>query len=211
MADDCFIEKAASTRYGSVYVKLFKGGKYSVPIVLLHGFSFTSDVWSEIGLLETLCNEGIPFIAPDMPYGMKVTRSFRSRDPLRNISVVEDLLSSLNFGKSYLVGASLGGYISLRYAAETNSVIGMTLVAPVNSLEEEIVSYLKRNPIPILLIYGDKDNIVEFSGMKRFSEETKETALVVYEDAPHPSYLRYPERFNKDVITHYKNVIGYSA
>ena len=211
MTDNCFNEKATNTRYGSVYVKLFKGGKYSAPIILLHGFNFTSDVWSEIGLLETLCNEGISFIALDMPYGMRATRSFRSRDPLKNISVVEDLLSSLNLGKSYLVGASLGGYISLRYTAQKNSVIGMTLVAPINSLEEEIMSYLKRNPIPILLIYGDKDNIVEYSEMKRFSDETKETILIIYKDAPHPAYLRYPERFNKDVITHYKDVIGYST
>ncbi|MCE4606228.1 MAG: alpha/beta hydrolase [Desulfurococcales archaeon] len=210
MAEKCFDEKVAETHYGNVYTKLFEGTKYNVPIVLLHGYSFTSDIWSEIGLLESLCRHGIPFIAPDMPYGMKVTRSFKSRDPLKNVSIIEDIIGLANYDKSYLVGASLGGYISLRYAVGKNSVTGMTLIAPVNSLEDEIISYLKRNPIPILLIYGDNDNIVDFSEMKEFSVETRETKLVVYKDAPHPAYLKYPERFCKDVITHYKDVIDHS-
>ncbi|MCE4614601.1 MAG: alpha/beta hydrolase [Desulfurococcales archaeon] len=208
MTGNCFVEKTIETTYGNVYVKLSQDSSLNIPIILLHGFSFTSDVWSEIGLLEVLCKEGIPFIAPDMPYGMKVNRSFKSRDPDKNVYLIGEIISASGFDKNYMVGASIGGYISLKYAVEKNNVVGMTLVAPVNPLEHNIILYLRENALPILLIYGENDNVVDLSEMKRFADETMKTRLLVYKEAPHPAYLKSPNRFAANVVGHYKEVIG---
>ena len=209
MTDQCVKEEVLDTKEGSLYVKRSEltGRSSLVPVVLLHGFSFTSDVWSEIGLLQALCKNGIPFVAPDMPYGMKVKRSFKSRDPGKNVEALADALRALGLSEVYMVGASLGGYIALRYAVAKDSVKGLTLIAPVNSLEESIIAYFKGNPVPVQVIYGSNDTIVSRSEMEEFTRLVS-GELIVYEDAPHPAYLKYPERFIADVVKHYNRVVS---
>lgn len=209
MTDQCVIEEVLDTKEGSLYVKRSEltGHSSLVPVVLLHGFSFTSDVWSEIGLLQALCKNGIPFVAPDMPYGMNVKRSFKSRDPGKNVEALADALRALGLSEVYIVGASLGGYIALRYAVAKDSVRGLTLIAPVNSLEESIIAYFKGNPVPVQVIYGSNDTIVSRSEMEEFTRLVS-GELIVYEDAPHPAYLKYPGRFIADVVKHYNRVVS---
>ena len=208
MIDQCVKEEVLDTEEGPLYVKRSElaGRSRLIPVVLLHGFSFTSDVWSEIGLLQALCKNGIPFVAPDMPYGMKVKRSFRSRDPDKNVEALADAVRALGLSKVYMVGASLGGYIALKYTVAMDGVKGLTLIAPVNSLEEGILSYFKSNPVPVQVIYGSNDSIVSRSEMEEFARLVG-GELVVYEDAPHPAYLKYPERFIGDVVKHYNRVV----
>lgn len=38
-----------------------------VPVVFLHGFSFTSDVWQRTGVTAALMEQQVPFLALDMP------------------------------------------------------------------------------------------------------------------------------------------------
>jgi len=209
LIDQCVKEEVLDTEEGPLYVKRSEltGRSSLIPVVLLHGFSFTSDVWSEIGLLQALCKNGIPFVAPDMPYGMKVKRSFRSRDPGRNIEALAEALRAVEFSDVYMVGASLGGYIALRYTVAKDSVRGLTLIAPVNSLEESILSYFKSNPVPVQVVYGSNDTIVSRSEMEEFARLVG-GELIVYEGAPHPAYLKYPERFIADVVKHYNRVVS---
>ena len=209
MIDQCVEEEVLDTEEGPLYVKRseLEGRSRLIPVVLLHGFSFTSDVWSEIGLLQALCKNGIPFVAPDMPYGMKVKRSFRSRDPDKNVEALADAVRALGLSKVYIVGASLGGYIALKYTVAKDGVKGLTLIAPVNSLEESIIAYFKSNPVPVQVIYGSNDTIVSRSEMEEFARLVG-GELMVYEDAPHPAYLKYPERFIADVVKHYNRVVN---
>ncbi len=209
MTNQCFKEEILNTEAGPLYIKHSEltGRSSRVPIVLLHGFSFTSDVWSEIGLLQFMCENDTPFVAPDMPYGMKVKRSFRSRDPGRNIKALAEALRALGLSGVYMVGASLGGYVALKYAVAKGGVKGLTLIAPVNSLEESIIAYFKDNPIPVQVIYGSNDSIVSRSEMEEFARIVG-GELIVYEDAPHPAYLKYPERFIGDVVKHYNRVVS---
>ncbi len=209
MTDQCVKEEVLDTKEGPLYVKRSEltGRSSLIPVVLLHGFSFTSDVWSEIGLLEAMCKNGIPFVAPDMPYGMKVKRSFKSRDPGKNVEALADALRALGLSEVYMVGASLGGYIALRYAVAMDSVRGFTLIAPVNSLEESIITYFKSNPVPVQVIYGSNDTIVSRSEIEEFARLVG-GELVIYEDAPHPAYLKYPGRFIADVVKHYNRVVS---
>jgi pimeloyl-ACP methyl ester carboxylesterase len=53
--------------------------KPGTPIILLHGYSFTSDVWVDINLLEALEQNGIPYAAIDMPYGARSVCSPKNR------------------------------------------------------------------------------------------------------------------------------------
>ncbi len=170
------------------------------PLVLLHGYSFKSTVWRDIGLLNRLEDEGIPYLAIDMPYGKISECNYKTRKVEINIGIVNKYLRR-EFHKDlpYILGASLGGYIALEYGI-ANEVRGLILVAPVWSNKPEIIGHYSKSETPILLIYGGKDKIVPLREMKRFQRETRNTQLLIYEDASHPAYLDYPSKFANDVV-----------
>ena len=87
------------------------------PVVFLHGLSYTADVWQRIGVTDLLIEKHVPFLALDMPYGLKTNCEPKTRNPETNVQVLAEAVQSV-FGSAVplLVGASLGGYIALRYA-----------------------------------------------------------------------------------------------
>lgn len=167
------------------------------PIVLLHGYSFTWKVWEEVGLLRELESSNYSYIAPDMPYGRYSNCSKKSRDPEVSISIVESLVRSSG-GEPVLLGASLGGYIALKYAAR-HGARGLILVAPVGLGDPELKS-LKGKTMPTLIVYGSRDSIVSLEDMKLLESTITGSRLVVYEGAGHAAYLDSPGRFLRDVL-----------
>jgi pimeloyl-ACP methyl ester carboxylesterase len=174
-----------------------------LPIVFLHGYSFTSDIWRDIGLLDYLEREKIPFLAIDMPYGARSVCSPHTRSVDENIFVVREVFRGI-FGsvKPLIVGASLGGYVALKYAVRYH-VAGLLLIAPVNVFDEELMSKYGSLSIPVLIIWGSRDRIVSRTSMEKLSEML-EAKLLVYESAGHPAYLDYPDRFRNDLLAFHR-------
>ena len=101
-----------------------------VPIVFLHGLSYTADIWQRIGVTDLLMKKHVPFLALDMPYGLKSQCQPKTRNPEKNITFVNEAVKTF-FGSAVpvLVGASIGGNMALRYAAKF-PVKGLLLVSP---------------------------------------------------------------------------------
>ncbi|WFO76363.1 alpha/beta hydrolase [Desulfurococcaceae archaeon MEX13E-LK6-19] len=177
------------------------------PIVFLHGYMFTSDVWNDINVLKVLEENNIPFLALDMPYGLKSKCNPKSRDPDENVMVVREAIHGIFGGGIHpvLVGASLGGYIALKYSVE-NPVLGLMLIAPVHGLDPNLVKNYKNLKVPVYIIYGTKDKIVELEEMKKLASHFERSKLIIYEDAEHPAYLTYPERFKQDLLELYREI-----
>ena len=114
-----------------------------LPVVFLHGYSLTSEIWNEIGVLGLLEDKKIPFLALDMPYAPKSKCSPKTLHPDDNVNFVWNALY-LSFGlsKCVIVGGSLGGYMTLRYALK-NTTRGVMLMAPVWTTEEELTEQYK--------------------------------------------------------------------
>ncbi len=169
------------------------------PLILLHGYSFTSDIWREIGLLKKLREKSIKFLALDMPYGKISNCKMKSRDTSKNIEYLHETIQR-EFKESppIILGASLGGYIALKYGIKY-PIKALILVAPVWSNRPEIIDHYSKQKIPILLLYGDEDHIVPKIEMERFKAKTPKTKLIIYEEAPHPLYLKHPSKFAKDI------------
>jgi len=197
--------KEALGIYGCKYIFNLGSGR---PVVLLHGYSFTYRVWHEIGLLDRLVSEDISFIAPDMPYGRENSCKNKISSSDENINILRRIIQE-NFGDEIpvLVGASLGGYICLRYGMRYD-VYGMVLIAPVWSTRGDIIDVYREKSIPILLIYGDRDSIVGMDEMTRFKDEVSSTELKIYRGAKHPAYLDYPNDFIEDIINFYRVRLG---
>jgi pimeloyl-ACP methyl ester carboxylesterase len=179
-----------------------------MPIILLHGYMFTKNVWSQIGLISTLLSENIPFWAPDMPYGMKSDCLFKTRSIDTNVFYIRTIVKDwFKDATPVLVGASLGGYISLRYSVKFNTK-GLVLIGPVNVYDKELLKSYNMITCPTIIIWGSNDRVVNQRSMEFLNRMLVNSKLYIYEDAGHPAYLDYPERFNEDVLKLYKEVTG---
>jgi pimeloyl-ACP methyl ester carboxylesterase len=176
-----------------------------VPVVFLHGLSYTSEIWQRIGVTELLMKKRVPFLALDMPYGLKSDCQPKTRNPEKNITFVAEAVKTF-FGSSVpiLVGASIGGNIALRYAARF-PVKGLLLVAPARALEPGLVQSFNLFKFSTTIIWGSKDNIIASEDMRTLADKLSNAKLVVYDDANHSAYKDQPDRFKRDLLELYAN------
>ncbi len=174
-----------------------------VPVVFLHGFSFTSDVWQRTSVTELLREKRVSFLALDMPYGLKSRCQPKTRDEEVNVGVVREAVQNV-FGASapVLVGASIGGHVALKCAARF-PVKGLLLLGPTRVLEESLVKAYSQFRFPVHIIYGSEDRIASHEELRELVEKLPNAKLKVYEGAGHAAYLNNPGRFKQDLLELY--------
>jgi pimeloyl-ACP methyl ester carboxylesterase len=176
-----------------------------VQIVFLHGLSYTSGIWQQIGVTELLMKKRVPFLALDMPYGMKSQCQPKTRDPQKNIAYVNEAVKTV-FGSAVpvLVGASIGGNMAMRYAAKF-PVKALLLVAPARTQEPDLVQVFSKFKFSTTIIWGSEDNIIASEDMRTLANKLPNAKLVVYDGAGHSAYKDEPERFKHDLLELYAN------
>lgn len=176
-----------------------------VPIVFLHGLSYTIDIWQRIGITELLMEKHVPFLALDMPYGLKSQCQPKTRDPEKNITVINEVVKTL-FGSAVpvVVGASIGGNMALRYATKF-PVKGLLLVAPARVLETDLVQSFSQFKFSTTIVWGSEDNIIASEDMRTLADKLPHAKLIVYDGASHSAYKDYPDRFKHDLLELYAN------
>ncbi|HEX9262221.1 MAG TPA: alpha/beta hydrolase [Candidatus Bathyarchaeia archaeon] len=177
------------------------------PVMFLHGFSYTRDIWRRIGTLNALIERKIPFLALDMPYGKKSVCVPKSSDVETNeIFAFEAFKSEFGVGTpSVIVGASLGGYIALRYAAR-RPVKALMLVSPTRTGQQELVEPYSRFNFPVRIVWGSRDIIVSERDLREMAGRLPNAKISVYEGAGHSAYKDQPERFNRELLELYVRV-----
>ncbi len=174
-----------------------------VPILLLHGLSYTIGIWQCIKLTDSLIEKHLPFLALDMPYGLKSKCQPKTRNPEVNTAVAAEAVVAV-FGSAVpvVVGASLGGYIALKYAARF-PVKGLFLVAPANALEHELMQAYSKFNFPVRIIWGSNDRVISGEEMRTLASKLPNARLLMYEGAGHSAYKDQPERFKQDLLQLY--------
>ena len=174
-----------------------------VPLIFLHGLSFNMDVWQRIGVSGLLVEKHVPFLAPDMPYGIKTNCHPKTRSPDKNVEFIADSVRDA-FGSAVpaLVGASIGGHIALRYATKY-PVKGLLLVSPARSLADDLTGSYSEFKFPVRVIWGSQDNIVSGEELRTLVDKIPGAKLLVYDDARHASYLSQPSLFKRDLLEFY--------
>jgi pimeloyl-ACP methyl ester carboxylesterase len=175
------------------------------PIVFLHGLSYTLDIWEQIGVTELLIEKRVPFLALDMPYGLRSKCQPKTRNPETNVVFASEAIKSL-FGSTLpvLVGASIGGHIALMYAARF-PVKGLLLIAPGRALTEDLLQSYDRFNFPVKIIWGSLDNVISGEEMRTLSHKLPNAKLLVYNGAGHSAYKDKPEQFKRDLLELYAN------
>ena len=174
-----------------------------VPVVFLHGYSYTSNIWQRIGATELLTEKHVPFLALDMPYGQKSECQPKTHDAQANVVVAHEAFQSV-FGSEIpvLVGASLGGNIALRYAAAF-PVKGLLLVAPARALEDSLLKEYGRFKFPVRIIWGSEDKIVSGEDMRTLADKLPCAKMSVYEGAGHSAYIEQAGKFKRELLELY--------
>jgi len=170
-------------------------------VVLFHGFSFSLDVWEEIGTYDELARRAIPYLAVDLPRG-KETKSQKKKHTHMSdyVPLLESIFRSSGIDvtrqKLVIIGPSMGGAFALAYALQNKSqILGLVLVAPsLAGLNREDLEGLD---IPVLLAWGEKDNVfpVEQNG-RELKEILPQAKLLIIKGAHHPAYLDRPQEFH---------------
>ncbi len=166
-------------------------------MVLLHGYSFNSDVWFQIGLVESLSGNFTLF-AVDMPYGTR-SRSDRLETGDRDLyaEVLRDFLSALNIERPVLLGASIGGEVVLRYLAKGYGAEKAVVVGPVGL--KRLEQQLSKIDIPILGVWGSNDDISPPSNSEILRRAPRATVRII-EGAGHAAYLDKPGEFRSVLL-----------
>ncbi len=174
-----------------------------VPIIFLHGYSYTSEIWQQIGVTDLLIQKNIPFLAIDMPYGVRSKCLPKTHSPQQNLNVVKQAIQTV-FGSQIpiLVGASIGANITLRYATSF-PVKGLVLIAPGRALEPELLHLYSKFIFPTTIIWGSEDNIVAGETIRTLAQKLPKAKLIVYEGAGHSAYKDQPEHFKHDLLELY--------
>jgi pimeloyl-ACP methyl ester carboxylesterase len=174
-----------------------------VPVVFLHGYSYTGAVWQHISVTRLLEEKHVPFLALDMPYGSKSECQPHSRSVEINVSAINEAVH-IFFGDAtpILVGASLGSHMALQYASRF-PVKGLLLVGAVRVLEGPLVQAYIRFKFPVRLIIGSEDRIASLEDLRLLADKLPNPKLIVYEGAGHSAYLSSPDRFKRDLLELY--------
>ena len=178
-----------------------------VPIVFLHGYSFTSSVWQRINIIAALVEKHVPFLALDMPYGQKSDCKPKSRSTEININVLRAAVEQVfDSAIPFLVGASLGGHIALQYAARF-PVKGLMLLGATRVFQGELAKAYGKFHFPVCITIGSKDRIASLQELRNLAGRLPEGELKVYENASHASYLDSSDRFKKDLFEFYTRAV----
>ncbi|MFB3889091.1 MAG: alpha/beta fold hydrolase [Candidatus Bathyarchaeia archaeon] len=174
-----------------------------VPVVFLHGYSYTSSIWQRLSITELLVDKHVPFLALDMPYGVKSECQPKTRSEETNIALVREAAQSV-FGATspVLVGASLGGHIAVVYDSRY-PVKGLFLSSPTRTLEEALVKAYANFTFPVRVTWGSEDSIVSGEELRTFVDKLPCGKLSVYEGAGHSAYTQQPERFKRELLELY--------
>jgi pimeloyl-ACP methyl ester carboxylesterase len=174
------------------------------PIVFLHGLNWTVEVWQRIKIVDTLVAKKVPFLALDMPYGLKSECQPKTREVEPNIEFVHEAIRSA-FGDEapVLVGASLGGYMALNYAVKY-PVKGLLLISPAYAFQNmELAQKYPRFNFLVRIVWGEKDTVISGEEMRTLSDKLPNAKLLVYKDAAHSAYVDQPEWFRTDLLKLY--------
>jgi pimeloyl-ACP methyl ester carboxylesterase len=164
------------------------------PVLLLHGASFHSGTWQELGTIDTLAAAGLRVVAIDLPgYGKSPESSVPSGDYLAA------LIPELGLDRPVIVSPSMSGRFSLPLLVGHQDLVGGYVpVAPAGATQ--YLSQLSDVHVPALVVWGGEDRIFPPDNAQLLADALGGAEVLMLEGARHPAYLDQPDVFHARLI-----------
>ncbi len=159
---------------------LIEGHEGGKAVVLLHGASFSSATWQQIGTMKALTAAGYFVYALDLPgYGQSSPAHDSARIWLRT------LLDLLKMERPVIVSPSMSGRYALPLVTEEpQRVAGFVAVAPVGIPDYR--ESLDRITVPVRAVWGEHDNLIPPEQADRLVSSVKQGRKVISPAAATP-------------------------
>ena len=160
-------------------------------ILLMHGYSFNSAVWYEIGLVDALNKLGFKTVCLDVP-GYPQSLNKLAIDENGLVGLLAKMAGTLQ-RPLFILGSSASAHTALKFAQGRQGLDGVIAVAPVSFRGIKLESIRTR----ALAIWGRNDDIsppyINADQMQRIPGARVE----IMEGAGHACYLNNPKAFIK--------------
>ena len=163
-------------------------------VLLLHGASFHSGTWEELGTLDRLAAAGYRAVAIDLPgYGESKAATASPNEFLA------ELLPTLDIGRPVVLSPSMSGGFAFPLIAEHPELVsGFVPVAPVRTAE--YAKRIQNSPVPALVVWGERDRVFPSSQAIVLAASFENARTLILPGARHPAYLDEPEKFHAALL-----------
>ncbi|KAM6474538.1 uncharacterized protein PHA67_006993 [Liasis olivaceus] len=168
-------------------------------VIFLHGQSFTSKIWENLGTLALLSENGYRAVAIDLPGYGDSPHSDSVGTAQGRVSFLEQVFKELGLQKSVLISSSMSGRYSIPFLLSSGEQLkGFVSIAPVGTKDFTTQQY-QQVKTPTLIIYGERDTGLGIQSLQSL-QQIPRSRVVMLPGAGHACYLDKPQEFHKALL-----------